>query len=118
MRKTFEIIGIVVLLITIGWFVSKEGVMQKGIDYDSMVKKLQEERDSIQTLFNASRNREQLHILKSEQDSIRRVATEKKIAVLESKNKTYSQRLKEIEKITISRPDSFLIKRYPNADGN
>lgn len=118
MSTKFKLIFSGIALLIIGYIVAVGFIAKKhddrDVDLEQTIKALQKERDSIQSLFNASRNREQLYILKAEQDSLRRVTTEKKIAILESKNKTYSERLKEIEKITISRPDSFLIKRYPN----
>lgn len=75
--------------------------------------KFKNERDSLAHAFELSIHREQQYILKLERDSIKAIGLERSIAVRESKIKSYQQRLSEVSKITISKPDSFLINRYP-----
>lgn len=78
------------------------------------LEKIQKERDSIQLVYDAAIKREQAYILAAEQDSIRAAEGERKVAALEKKTRTYAYRLKEMEALVISQPDSFLIKRYPD----
>jgi hypothetical protein len=113
------LLGIGILLIIIAgvllYFVVTGGdAFIKVPDSSIEIKKLQSERDSIQSLFNQSVDREQKYILQAEADSITAVELEYKIAARESMIKTYKQRVDEISKIKIARPDSFLIKRYPD----
>lgn len=76
------------------------------------ITKLKNERDSLKALSEQSVAREQVYIIRIEQDSLKALRLQEIISYRESKIKSYQERLKEISKLTIAKPDSFLIKRY------
>lgn len=110
------LLSVVIVFVLFGVFIyrilSGDSTMERGLKYESEVNKIKHERDSLKSLFDASRLREQQYILRIEADSIKVVGLEKSIAARESKLKTYKQRVDDISRIIIERPDSFLIKRY------
>lgn len=118
MKNVLSKISVIIVFVLIGIFLyrisSGDSIMERGLKYESEVNKIKHERDSLKSLFDASRLREQQYILRIEADSIKAVGLEKSIAARESKLKTYKQRVDEVNKIIIERPDSFLIKRYGN----
>lgn len=79
---------------------------------NAIIKSIQKQRDSLQSLFNHSIAREQAYILQHEKDSTDAAVLSQKIFKRESQIKSYATRLKEIEAINIGRVDSFFIKRY------
>lgn len=115
-QHVFTAIIVAVIVTSVVTSILRSSAFEKYAEdkYQSEVNKIKHERDSLKSLFDASRLREQQYILRIEADSIKAVGLEKSIAARESKLKTYKQRVDEVNKIIIERPDSFLIRRYGN----
>lgn len=114
------IIGLVVVVglttIFIIRLASGDSVTDRGLRYNEELNTIKKQRDSIQVALKQSILREQQWILKHEADSVKADSLTIVISNREKKIKTYEERLREVRQITITNPDSFLIKRYPKTE--
>lgn len=74
---------------------------------------LQAARDSLKAQTQESITREQWHVSRYQQDSIKIASLEAKEYSHQVKIHTYEKRLQDLRNIPVAHPDSFLIRRYP-----
>lgn len=113
-EHVFTAIIVAVIVTSVVTVLLRSEALDKHDTIKLQLDSIRHERDSLQFLFESSRLREEQYILRHEADSIKAMNQEASITARESKLKTYKQRVDEINKIIIQRPDSFLIRRYGN----
>lgn len=77
----------------------------------------QEEIDSIESLYEKARQREQWYLSQLKQDSAGMAELKRKIQIQGIKIKSYEIKLHDIDKVVISNLDSFFIATYPDSLG-